>query len=225
MKKKIILIAWFILIGSLFGGQNPEKMTNQVNELEKQLKGTPADIPVLIQLGQLCHKIVAMGKNDQYMKKGENYLKKVLEYDPNNALALVWYGSLMTLKGRDSWLPWQKLKHVEDGCKVMDNAVKNSPDNLTVRYIRARNNLSLPLFFHRIDTAIVDLNYIIKNAKSDTNMSGVPSLEYVYMDLALAYQNAGKLDKSIEIWEKVVKEYPDSEISEEAQGYLEKYGN
>jgi tetratricopeptide (TPR) repeat protein len=225
MKKVIFIFIWLVLICSFLIARDTAKLKEQVQVLEKQLTGTSTDIPILIQLGQLCHKIVAMKKNSTFMEKGEKYFQKVLEYDPNNSVALIWYGSLMTLKGRDAWFPWQKLKHVETGCQYMDKAVRHDPENLAVRYIRARNNLSLPLFFHRIDTAIVDLQYIIDHIKADTTIQGVPSLDRVYLDLAEAYQNAGKLEKSLAIWKKVVETYPDTEPSKEAKNNLEKYGN
>lgn len=157
------------------------------------------------------------------MEKGEKFFQKVLEYDPENAVAMVWYGSLMTIKGRDSWLPWEKLKHVENGCKLMDKAVRNEPHNLSVRYIRARNNLSLPLFFQRIDTAITDLNYIIRHFPPDTSIPGIPSLDYLYMDLAEAYKNAGKLEESMTIWKSVAENYPNTKASEEARNNLKRY--
>lgn len=211
-----------VLLTTLLFAQTGD-LQSYIPQLERQLTGTSKDIPTLIKLGVLCHKIVQKQKNDAFLKKGEQYLKQVLKYDDKNALALIWLGSLTTIKGRDAWMPWNKLKYVEEGTKLMDKAVRYQPNSLSVRFIRASNNSSLPGFFNRIDTAIVDYQYIIKKVEATDSLQHIYSLPELYMSLAQAYRLKGETDKSIALWEKVHTRFPDSAEASNAEKNLKEY--
>lgn len=48
---------------------------------------------------------------------------EILERQPNDTVALVYKGSLLTMMGGDAFMPWNKLRYVQGGIDLMDNAL------------------------------------------------------------------------------------------------------
>lgn len=62
------------------------------------------------------------GDRDAFERAFEGYDKWVKE-NPNSPTAQAYYGGVLALKGRDSWMPWNKMKHTEKGLDIMAKAV------------------------------------------------------------------------------------------------------
>lgn len=62
------------------------------------------------------------GDRDAFERAFEGYDQWVKE-DPKSPTAQAYYGGVLTLKGRDSWMPWNKMKHTEKGLDIMAKAV------------------------------------------------------------------------------------------------------
>ena len=84
--------------------------------------------------------------------------------DPANPLFQAYYGSTFTLKARDAWAPWKKLKLGEQGLDLIDKALKKlSPEHdhlrlrqvpmsIETRLVAVTTFLTVPdVFFHRYD--------------------------------------------------------------------------
>lgn len=79
----------------------------------------------------------------------------------DNPLLLAYHGSAETLRGRDAWMPWNKVKHVEAGLDTIDRALKlltpahdaerlrGVPVSVETKLVAARTFLALPKFFNR----------------------------------------------------------------------------
>ena len=65
------------------------------------------------------------------VKRAKNLFENLLELEPQNAEALAWYGSVLTLRGRDVLFPVSKLGYVSNGVEKMDKAVELAPDNIS----------------------------------------------------------------------------------------------
>ena len=62
------------------------------------------------------------GDRDAFEKAFEGYEQWVKE-SPESPTAQAYYGGVLALKGRDSWMPWNKMKHTEKGLDIMAKAV------------------------------------------------------------------------------------------------------
>lgn len=196
---------------------------NDIQSLELKLSRNDRDVPTLIALGKIYHSM-ARSKNDSVaVGKAESYLKKAVDIDGRNGEALVWYGSIMTVKGSHAEAPWDKVKFVDKGLSLMDQGVRVQPESLNVRLVRANNNVSLPLLFNRIDTAVTDYTFMINKMGHTRSPRTVAMLPTLYMGLAKCCQLKEQTEKSIEIWKTVVAKYPGSESAREAERNLAKY--
>jgi tetratricopeptide (TPR) repeat protein len=225
MKKLIYLIAILNLcIFSsllLFSQSKTEGFELRVKALEDSLKVAPESTQFLLELGILCHNVGTEGDKNA-VKKSKKILEKLIKLEPENAEAHCWYGSVLTLNGRDAWFPLSKVKYVNDGIKEMDKAVKLAPDNITIRMIRANNNLALPDMFNRTEIAIADFEYLLSMKEEEPEIFEKDLLVEILLNLGNAYKKKGDLGKARKNWQKVTLIAPDSEEALEAKKLLEK---
>lgn len=81
--------------------------------------------------------------------------------DPANPLLAAYYGSAQTLRARDAWMPWNKMKYSEEGLDTIDSALRmlkpehdaqrtrGVPVSVETRLVAARTFLALPKFLNR----------------------------------------------------------------------------
>ncbi|MBN2395184.1 MAG: hypothetical protein JXC36_01835 [Candidatus Atribacteria bacterium] len=125
-------------------------LSAQIPQWEKQLKSDPTNIELLLKLGKAYHDVAGEKEDKEAVKKAEKYLSKLLAIEPGNAPAMVYYGSVLTMKARETFFPWDKMKYMKKGFAEMDSAVAIDPDAPEVRLIRAINATSVPKMFHRL---------------------------------------------------------------------------
>lgn len=83
------------------------------------------------------------------------------ESDPGNPLLAAYFGSAQTLRARDAWMPWNKMKYSEQGLDTLDSALRmlrpehdaqrtrGVPVSVETRLVAARTFLALPKFLNR----------------------------------------------------------------------------
>jgi len=175
---------------------------------------------LLFELGKAYHDMAGENEDKDAVKKAEQYLSKLLEIEPENAPAMVYYGSVLTMKARDAFFPWEKMKYMKKGFAKMDSAVVIDPDEPEVRLIRAINSASVPKMFSRLKIALLDFKYIegLKKEKLDemTNKFWLPY--YFYFGLAL--EKDGQLQAAREKFAKVIELDSNSELAEKVRQHL-----
>ncbi len=192
---------------------------DNVKDLEGVLEQKPNDVETLMKLGKIYHDQGVAG-NDDAVDKGFACYDKVLALDPSNAVALVYRGSLWTLRARDAWWPFTKMKDVDKGIDEMDKAVDLAPDNVTVRLVRGINSVQLPSMFHRLSIGLKDFEYLISDAK----FAGFnPHLQStIYCWAGIAYNSDGQTAKAKELLQKAIAADPNSETARKAENELKK---
>lgn len=188
-----------------------KELTRIINEKEEILKTHPSDISTLKVLGIAYHNLSVIGKKG-VCKKAFSILTKAYELTPQDYEILVYLGSSRTLMGRDAIIPFAKLHYVYNGCRIMDEAVSKSPDNIIVRLTRANNSLALPGFFNRAKYAKKDLLHLLKLSKKAPKDFSSELLATIYYTLGEYYKGEGESqwDKARECWEKAIEIAPES---------------
>ncbi|MBC7084361.1 MAG: tetratricopeptide repeat protein [Firmicutes bacterium] len=192
----------------------------RTQELEAQLKENPKDTKLLMELGIIYHSKALEG-DKHALQRAEQVFKEVLKIEPDNAEAHAWYGSLLTIKGREDWFPLAKLFYVNQGIQEMDRAVELAPDAVMVRLVRAHTSLALPYMFGRTKVAIKDFEYLITLSQDRPEQFNVDTLAQIYLGLGKAYAKEGDKNKARENWQKVIELAPESREALEAKSLLE----
>jgi len=219
MRNKIrtFILNIFLLI-ILFSGN----LSGQIPQWENQLKTDPTNTELLLKLGKAYHDRRGKKEDKEAVKKAEKYLSRLLEMEPNNPLALVYHGSVLTMKARDTFFPWDKMKYMKKGFAKMDSAVVLDPDEPEVRLIRAINSTSVPKIFNRLNLALSDFKYIegLEKEKLDemTNKFWLPY--YFYSGLAL--EKDEQLETARKKFAKVIEIDSNAELAKKARQQLEK---
>lgn len=192
--------------------------TTQIDSLESVLSSGKGTTETKYTLALLYHDEVAKEENGDYTDRAEELFKEVLTEDKTNAMALAYYGSLMTLMGRDAFLPWNKMKYVEQGCDKMDKAITIQPDNITIRMTRAMNNVNLPDFFNRIGYILEDFKYLRENqafSSFDTSMQ-----TEIFFYSGVTYEKNDEVLKAKEMYKKAVETGSKTQLVARAQEAL-----
>jgi tetratricopeptide (TPR) repeat protein len=204
-----------LLLG--WGMINAAFAQGSVNELETKLRQNPKDVSTLVSLGKAYHDQGASGNKDA-VEQGMTCLDKALELDPGNSAALAYRGSLWTMRGRDAWWPFTKMKDVDKGIDEMDKAVDLAPTNPTVHIVRGINSVQLPSMFKRLPVALKDFDYLLS------------CREFAYFDPALqsticlwagiAYKHDDQAAKAKVLLLKAAALVPDSWMATKAKEEL-----
>jgi hypothetical protein len=144
-------------------------------------------------------KLTEAGINGDKKAVQEAYtlLEKLRYHYPHDTLILAYYGSALTLRGRDALDPIERLDHVRQGLKCLDNAVADDPDNVTIRILRGYTCYHLPeFFFHRTATSVTDFSYLISRYTKDPDLFSAQFVQQLKKDLALAQQTLAKFEKN-----------------------------
>jgi len=192
--------------------------TTQIDSLESVLSSGKGTTETKYTLALLYHDEVAKEENGDYTDRAEELFKEVLTEDKTNAMALAYYGSLMTLMGRDAFLPWNKMKYVEQGCDKMDKAITIQPDNITIRMTRAMNNVNLPDFFNRIGYILEDFKYLREHqafSSFDTSMQ-----TEIFFYSGVTYEKNDEVLKAKEMYKKAVETGSKTQLVARAQEAL-----
>ncbi len=138
------------------------------------------------------------------VQKAFDILEEIRRLYPTNHLVEAYYGSVLTLLGRDALEPMERLEKVRNGLKFMDNGVQNEPDNIDIRIIRGYVCLRLPeVFFHRTQTAVDDFTYIITRYETEPNIISDTFYRQILRDLKQAYRTLGREPDANSIQQKI----------------------
>ncbi len=212
IQKMFLSALWSFLLCVTALGQDA------VKELEAKLQN---DVATLVLLGKTFHNQGKAGNKDA-VDKGFPYLDKALQIDPSNAVALAYRGSLWTLRGRDAWWPFTKMKHVEKGIDELDKAVEIAPDNIEVRITRGINSMNLPSMFKRHATAMKDFAYLLKIP--GFSHFDAPLQSTIYCWSGIAFKQDNQIDRAKELLGKAIAAAPDSDTARKANEELKTLG-
>ena len=190
---------------------------SNADSLETVIKLDQTNIEAKYQLAMIYHDQIRSNKGDE-SDRAEKLFLEILKEKRDHVKARVYYGSLLTLRGRDAWLPWKKLSYVEEGCDEMDKAVKIAPKNITVRLVRGMNNIHLPGFFNRITYCLEDFKFLRTNPAFESFNTSTKQ-QVLYFN-AKAFMDNDETEKAVELYEQVVALYPDSKMGKKANDII-----
>lgn len=123
-------------------------------------------------------------------------IQKVIALEPENAQAHAWYGSLLTIKGRNHD---EKIEEID----------------ITVRMVRASTSIALPHIFGQAKVAIDGFEYLLSMQGHSPEL-----LAQIHLGVGNAYENNGNKKKAREHWQQVIDTAPQSLEAEQARALL-----
>ena len=195
-----LVVAHFVLvIGSLVTASGAEPFAERLAAMQSRLQSDPTNTLILFQLGDLCHE--AGANNDaKAVILAEGYFKRLLAIDPNQAMARVIYGSVLTMKARDALWPLTRLNYVKAGNREMDAAVKLAPEDAQVRFARAVNNFHMPEIMDRKEIVQEDLAWLWQQAQLANTSLKVGQKQTIALRWGQTLQKKNNLDEALQIW-------------------------
>lgn len=119
----------------------------------------PAD-PVLAEALESFQR--AREGDSREVERSVTAFERLAQAEPQQPLFTAYLGSALSMRGRDAWMPWNKLKYVEQGLDRIDRAlaalrpdddtraVRGVPVSIETRFVAANTLLQIPdEIFHR----------------------------------------------------------------------------
>ncbi|TCL76909.1 hypothetical protein EDC14_1001194 [Hydrogenispora ethanolica] len=129
----------------------------------------------------------AVQGDKQAVKEAYSLVTQIRRPELPNHLVEAYYGSVMTLMGRDAIDPMERLDYVRQGLKSLDKAAQNEPDNVEIRILRGYVCCRLPeAFFHRTAMGVADFKYLIDRYQREPHIFSAKFYEQLLRDLASA---------------------------------------
>jgi hypothetical protein len=121
--------------------------------------------------------------------------ESILSKNPQDAVAKAYKGSLLTIVGAESLMPWNKLKYVNIGLELMDDAVDQNgstpsyglPADMEILMVSGFTNARMPEMFKREPLARQNISRLI--AHLEFGMLE-PDLRAQALAIAAAYAHA-----------------------------------
>jgi tetratricopeptide (TPR) repeat protein len=172
------------------------ELTEKMTEFQKKLDQVPDDYEILKGLG-IAYHIKALKDPKAFAPQAVETLTKVSEKDPTDYVTLCYLGSATTLMAQTTKNVFKMSSYSNKGFALMDKAVRNDPDNASIRLTRAHNSKNVPAFLNRGDIAIEDFEYLAEMIKKDP-VSFTYLKKQVYSNLAVLYKKRGEEGKAAE---------------------------
>jgi tetratricopeptide (TPR) repeat protein len=152
----------------------------------------------------------AVDGDKEAVNQAANLLEKVRMLAPGNNLVEAYYGSVTSLMGRDAKQNKDRLNITNQGLKILDEAVKNEPDNTEIRLLRAYVCYRVPeKYFHRTKTAIEDFNYLVSQYEKDSTIFTEELFWKILFDLGMAYKETNQKNMAKSVWMKLLTKTTD----------------
>ena len=213
----------FVLVfASLVTASATETFADRLAALQNRLQSDPTNTLILFQLGDLCHDEGA-NNDDKAVILAEGYFQRLLAIDPNHAMARVLYGSVLTMKARDTLWPPTRLSYVKAGNRQMDAAVKLAPNDAQVRFAREVNNFHMPDIMGREEIVQEDLAWLWQQPPSAGTELRVGQKQKIALYYGLTLQKENQLNEALQVWRAGMDLAPKSEGAAPLNEQLKKH--
>ena len=102
-------------------------------------------------------------------KQAEPLLQQIKKVKPKSALITVYSGATCAIMAKNKWNPFSAVKLLKKSNDEMNKAVKQSPTNLEVRFIRFAVQKNIPHYLGFSENIEEDKTYLIKHINSFYN--------------------------------------------------------
>jgi tetratricopeptide (TPR) repeat protein len=204
----------YVVYTAMSGGAN---LSNAKADLEKRFAASPNDLPLQISLGvvymNISRDLFPKGVTG-YAKKSSDLLESALKNPALPAelrpLVLSYAGSARALAGKEEPNPAGKISRVNDGFRLLDEAVNQyRNDSFYPCFIRANVADGVPVFFNKDEGMKNDLDFLLRESAKDSQFLVKENQSFVYAMLGDWNKRKKKMDDAIAAWKKAVELDPD----------------
>lgn len=164
----------------------------------------------------------ALQGNVDAFKRAELEFGALHKADPTGARIQAYWGSIELLKAAHTFNVFGIHTLTREGLADLDSAVRQEPNNIEVRYIRAATEYHLPFFLHRRAEAEQDFAWIAPQAERAVRQGQLPaalaaSALDIYGCILLDQRDRAKAKRAFENARKIA---PDSPAGHDAEHRL-----
>ncbi|HMJ06614.1 MAG TPA: hypothetical protein VK474_10200 [Chthoniobacterales bacterium] len=148
-------------------------------------------------------------------------LETVCQKEPGNHFARVYLGSAYTLRSRDLGFGPNKLKTLQRGVALMDEAVTAAPNEPKVRLTRALTTAALPAILGYRAASRRDFQTLAEQADRQSAAFEEGDLQIIYYNAGLAAKAGGDQTKATALWQKARAHPAESSLTRKIETALQ----
>jgi len=149
-------------------------------------------------------------------------LESIVKSEPENQVARVYLGSAYTLRSRDLGFGPEKLRTLNKGLALMDEAASAAPANARLRLVRALTNQSLPFFVGRRKAARDELFALAEIIQRAPTKLSANDQQLLYLNAGLAARESGDKATAMRFWRLGLTKPADPKLTAELNAALTK---
>jgi len=209
-----------VALQQIYGLRDKEILQDFIQKTENEIRATSSNIQKFKMIGIAYHNLATLKVKDAD-RKAVVYLQKAYFLSPNDDEVQAYFGSAITMIGRDSWNVLTKIDTVNKGIKMIDAAVVRMPDSIVIRMVRANNSLDLPDIFKRKEIAKKDFQYLeMLVTKSSLDIDPDIKAEIFYQ-LGMLYRRENNDSMATKYFKKAINASPDSQWGKKSERSLQ----
>lgn len=212
-----ILVMWCVATCSVktASAEDLQQLKKEYQESSSILKKNYSDHQALKKAALTAHMLSAL-KEEGMSEASVRLFTKLVEIDPANAEYMAYLGSSYTMYGRDAQRAIDKIKNVNKGQEFLNKAVQMSPEDTSIRLIRAEVGLALPSMFQQLETILNDYLYVASRSAHTSVLTPEKKAELFYKVGVLA-DKLKKQDIKNKYLQKAIEVAPDSSWAAKAK--------
>lgn len=199
-------------LDELAGTKDREVLETEISRLETAGE-TIEEAERLKRLGIAWHNLSWLEVGGA-SKQADKWLKKASDAAPTDYEVMAYYGSARTMVARDSWNVLTKMSTANKGIAIIDKAIRQVPDSVIVRMVRANNSLALPDMFKRRPKAREDFGFL--HGRLDTLDIPLETKAEICFRLGEIREEDGDQAGAKELYEQARSISPDGEWAKQA---------
>jgi tetratricopeptide (TPR) repeat protein len=202
--------------------QSRKLLREHAEQLKRQTNATPDNLDTQLNLGRTLF-LLALEQDDEARQQAETFFNKLLEQNPDNAVALAYRGSLLGLKIGSQAVPENETVQLgQQSLFDLDRAVKLSPDSIEVRQIRGYANFFMPASAGRESIAIEDFNHLIALLAQSPDTKHQRAK--IYLILGDVHRKRNDQSNARANWQRAIEIAPETATAETAKSRLSNQG-
>ncbi len=156
-----------------------------------------------------------------YLERAVETMEAAVKEHPESSDAHAYLGLYLGMRAGRTNDMMTGMQLVNSSFEALNKAVALDEQSPVARYHRGLMGVEVPEFFGKLDTAIEDLEFVIRAADQIPGQFPMDQLLSAYDLLGRGYRKKGTLEKARMAWERIVELAPGSDLAKTAEDHID----
>jgi len=204
-----------------------EVLEQRLERANRKLEQNPDARRWRFERARALHQIGAAG-DEAAAKKALRLLESLHNHYPQSPRITAYYGAAVLLSADRQFFPWDKQDKLEEGQKLLNQAVEQADDPYEARLLRGIAGAHLPAMIGKQEQALKDLRFAVEHAKAKREAGVIDAQQAAaahYHYATLLKKMDRPISEATRHWQQSVELAPASYAGLRAKIQLKRHGD